>query len=159
MAAQVDAAQLEEEAIILSIYYGTSNLALSFREVTYNQDRSLKSTNAPRPLKIGGQFDVAPQEVAWNAQGDFVWGHEIQKEIDEGHLLADDVITLFKLWLYRELRTNEQRQQIELQLKKNNKSMRDLLEAHFKGIMIRAKSSLVEAGIAIGTVSRPVRQC
>lgn len=130
--------------LIISTDYGTNNLAVSWRipyvvDGPQAEDPQLSDLNT---LPFGGKGIEYPQEVAWDAEGNFIWGHAVKDAIERGQISHGDVIELWKLCLCPDLATSHIAERVNAQLEAKGKTLDDLIHQHVAAIVRHTKDTL-----------------
>ncbi|GAB1740506.1 hypothetical protein NU219Hw_g5609t1 [Hortaea werneckii] len=129
--------------MFLSIDYGTKTLSVAFRFLRPNEVPNLTNVIT---LELSKNEQLQPQIVAWAADGTFHWGSELDSRVKSTDLdysiPAEDVIDLWKLVLYKQHKDSPMGKRVLAHLKKNGKTLSQLLTTHFSAIVAKSREAL-----------------
>lgn len=118
--------------VTATINWGTMTLAVSV-EVEGHAARALSL--------ISGTPDT-PQQFAWDRQGNFHWGHGIERAIKRGLIEHADVIKFSKLCLYDDFSDSRIFARASEQLRQYGKTPQDLLGEHMIALIAAIKAAM-----------------
>ena len=121
----------QSKHLFIAIDYGTKTLAVASRIAKPGETAELAQVC---DITFHGKEDYAPQKVAWDDDGKFLWGWELDDAIKKG-FSREKVIELWKLLLYKDHRTSAIAERVKEQLLLYGKSIDQLLEEHMRALL------------------------
>ncbi|KAK3115702.1 hypothetical protein LTR53_004666 [Teratosphaeriaceae sp. CCFEE 6253] len=114
--------------------YGTSTLSCAVVVV--------KSGDEPTPdhihtVHFSEKNHFAPQQVAWDSEGNFYSGYEVNTALDKGMLNPSQVIDMWKMLLYKGHADSAIASRIRERL--GDRSLDTLMTTHFRAILLQVK--------------------
>ena len=140
--------------LLFSIDYGTKTLSVAYRVAKPGEDPSPSNV---RDVHFSQRDYFAPQQAAFDENGKFYWGYEVDKALKKKLIKPEDVIELWKLVLYKDHESSPMARRIKKQL--GRRSVGDLISTHLRALADAAKEYIkltVETGFEFSTdVSHP----
>lgn len=133
----------------LSIDYGTKTLSAAFVVKEAGDHKTLEKARV-KPLQLVPRKPEIAQLVAYSDDGEkFYWSNELREALRTKQIGQEHVIRLWKLDLYKDHQGSEIVKRVRTQLGRADKTLKDLLVAHFRAIICSAKESLRRGYVSI----------
>lgn len=135
-----------QHKVTAAINWGTVNLAVSVSiDNSYSQ-----------PINLAPNCPDTPQKLAWDGNGKFIWGHDIESALKRKDIQSEDVIELFKLCLYDDFTNERIPRRVREQLARKGKNIYDLLSEHLSAIMLAVRAALKNSLDYVGLLTEDV---
>jgi hypothetical protein len=121
----------------VSIDYGTKTLGVAFLIVKPGQDFTAHDVHNV----FFGQEYWTPQQVAWDDNGKFYWGYDVDDALKTKEIRPSQIIELWKLLLYKHAINTDIVNRIQKQLGK--RTLDGLLTTHFREIMTAVREHVI----------------
>ena len=138
--------------LLLSMDYGTKTLAMAYRIVDERDDNSTTESHKSQIISFSRNACHAPQIAAWDNSGEFLWGYQVVTAMSREQLDEGNVLTLWKLLLYKCHATQPLSKRIEDQLGRKYKLV-DFISLHLRSVIATAKQRIKDTMLSQEKVS------